>query len=357
MIRPQRIASALVTGLATFQLAVTTAWAQPSFEGQTIRIAVSTATGAPIDVLARQFAPFMTRHIPGKPQVVVENRPGAGGVVAANYIYNLAKPDGQTIGFLFGIVTLGLIGGDNIRYDLAKFHWLGAVSQTQVLLAHKDLNLSSFRDLLKPARPLVMSSSGTPTDLANRLFLDMIGAKYKYVSGYPGQAEAVLALNRGEATLTNAGLTLYLSRRDAIRKEGIYDAIVQRGEYALDGTFQRNKHVPEIPTTIEAIGELNPAALTSIDFAANRSLVAAFAIQYGYMLPPATPPAIVSTMRKAISDALNDPEARKIVSEYLKADYDFVDGENSSRIVEKIRAEYLGDPRIAERLKQLMASK
>ena len=95
--------------------------AQSSFEGQTIRIAVGTTAGAATDVLARQLAPFISRHLPGKPIVAVENRPGAGGAVAGGYIYNLAKPDGQVVGFLTGAVTQGLIGGENIRFDPAKF--------------------------------------------------------------------------------------------------------------------------------------------------------------------------------------------------------------------------------------------
>lgn len=360
MFRPQRIAPLLLMGLTAIQFAaVTTASSQPSFEGQTIRIAVNATTGGPLDIQARQFAPFIAKFIPGKPVVVVENRPGAGGVVGANHIYNLAKPDGLTIGFLLGVVTQGLIGGDNIRFDPAKFHWIGAISQSQVMLAHKDLNLSSYRDLLKPAKPLVLASQGSSSavDMANRLFLDLIGAKYQHVTGYPGQAEFLLALSRGEVSLANSNLTLYLSRRDAIHKEGIYDAIVQRGEYAPDGTFRRNKQLPEIATMIEAVTELNPSALKSVDFATNRSIVAAFAVQFGFVLPPGTPPAIVSTMRKAVSDALNDPEARKIVSGSLKEDYDFVDAETSQRLVEKLRTEYDGDPRIAERLKQLMAAK
>ena len=330
-----------------------------SFEGQTIRIAVGTTAGAATDVLARQLAPFISRHLPGKPIVAVENRPGAGGVGAGGYIYNLAKPDGLVVGFLTGAVTQGLIGGENIRFDPAKFGWIGAISSTQVLLAHKGLELSHFRDLLKPAKPLVMSSIGNNSspDMANRLFLDMIGAKYQFVSGYPGQPEAILALGRGEANITNAGHTVYLSRRASIRAEGIYDAILQRGEYAVDGTFQRNKQMNDIPTTFEAIAELNPSAMGSVDFAAYRGIVGAFTVHFGFVLPPGTPPAIFSTMRKAWSDALNDPEARKAVTASLKVDFDFVDGEASQRLVEKIRADYYSDARIAARLNQLMATK
>ena len=108
---------------------------------------------------------------------------------------------------------------------------------------------------------------------------------------------------------------------------------------------------------IEAISEINPAALDSVDFATNRSLVGSFAVHFGYMLPPGTPPAIVGTIRKAIGSALNDPEARALVRKSLLVDYEFVDGETSQGIVEKLRAEYYADPRIAERLKQIMANK
>src|SRR5687767_15664956 len=105
----------LVTGL------VVPAPAQTSFEGKTIRLSVNFAAGGPVDILARQFAPFIARHTPGRPTLVVENRAGAGGMVGANTIFNATKPDGLTIGFLTGIVTPGLIGGDNIRFDPAKF--------------------------------------------------------------------------------------------------------------------------------------------------------------------------------------------------------------------------------------------
>lgn len=338
---------------------VVSATAQTTFEGQTIRIAVNATSGGPSDLLTRQLAPFLTKLIPGKPSIIVENRPGAGGAVGANYIYGQAKPDGQTIGFLTGVLIQGLIGGDNIRFDPAKFQWVGAVSQTQVLLAAKSLNLSSYRDLVKPTKPLVLASLGTNSiaDLAHHLFLDMVGAKYKVVTGYPGQPDTLLALGRGEANLANAGYTFYLSRRETILQEGTYDAILQRGEFAPDGAFRRNKQLLEFPTMIEAITELQPAALNSVDFATNRSIVGAFAVHFGYILPPATAPAIVSMMRKAFSEALNDPEARALVRKSLMVDYDFVDGVASQNVVEKIGAEYYADSRIAERLKQLMASK
>ena len=104
--------------------------AQASFAGKTIRLSVNFAAGGPADLLARQVAPFIAKHAPGKPTIIVENCTGAGGMVGANTMFNSAKPDGLTMGWLVGVTTQGLIGGDNIRFDPAKFRWLGALSQT-----------------------------------------------------------------------------------------------------------------------------------------------------------------------------------------------------------------------------------
>lgn len=335
------------------------ACAQTSFEGQTIRLVISSTASGPTDTIGRQFAPFIARHLPGKPSIVPENRPGGVGVIAANYMFGVAKPDGLTIGLIMGMVTQGLMGSDVIRYDPAKFQLLGSISQTQVLLARKDLELKSPRDLLKPAKPLVFASlgSGSTTDTANRLFLDMIGAKYQYVVGYPGQAEAILAVARGEANIANAGDTTYLSRRESIRAEGIYDAIVQRGELTAAGTFRRNHQLADLPTQVETINELNPKALDGGDFATFRSIVGALAVHFAFVAPPATPAPVVEALRKAVAGGIEDPEARKVVGGMLKTDYVFVSGSDSQRMVERLRTDYTADPRIGQRLREMMTSK
>lgn len=336
--------------------AASPASAQVSFHGQTIRLVIASTASGPTDTFGRQFAPFIAAHIPGKPTIVIENRPGAVGAIAANYMYSVAKPDGSTIGLLFGMVTQGLLKGDGIQYEPAKFNMLGSVSATQVLLARTDLELKSVRDLAKPAKPLVLASlgSGSTTDAANRLFLEMIGAPYKYVTGYPGQAEAALAVARGEANLANFSHSSYLARRDSIRKEGLYDAIAQRGELTPAGTFQRNKQLPDIPTMTETIAELNPSAQKSSDFAAYRSIVGALAVHYSFVLPPAAKPDVVATLRKAVTDGLEDPEARRTIQAMLKSDYEVVDGPGSQKLVERLRDEFAADPKIGERLKQIM---
>jgi tripartite-type tricarboxylate transporter receptor subunit TctC len=344
---------------ATLSALCGTAHAQTSFDGKTIRVVIASTASGPTDVVGRQFAPFISKHTPGKPTIVVENRPGAAGAVAANYMYNVASPDGLTIGLMFGMVTQGLMQNDGIKFDPAQFAILGAVSATQVLLARNDLGLKTPRDLLKPATPLVLAGlgSGSTADAGNRLFLDLIGATYKYVGGYPGQAEAILSVARGETNLANATHSAYLSRRDTIKQEGIYDAFLQRGELTAGGSFKRNVQLPEMKTTIEAIEEVAPAALKSGDFSAYRSIIGALAVHYSFVLPPKTPQAIVDTLRKALTAGAEDPEARRIIQASLRSDYEYVDGPSSQKIVQKLREEYNADPRIGQRLKQIMSVK
>jgi tripartite-type tricarboxylate transporter receptor subunit TctC len=348
-----------IAALALLASTIGAAQAQTSFDGKTIRLVIASTASGPTDVVGRQFAPFISKHTPGKPTIVVENRPGAAGAVAANYMYNVATADGLTIGLMFGMVTQGLMQNDGIKFDPAQFAILGAVSATQVMLARNDLALKAPRDLLKPATPLVLAGlgSGSTADAGNRLFLDLIGATYKYVGGYPGQAEAILSVARGETNLANATHSAYLARRDTIRQEGIYDAFLQRGELTAAGTFKRNDQLPEMKTTIEAIEEVAPAALKTGDFAAYRSIIGALAVHYSFVLPPKTAPAIVETLRKALTAAAEDPEARRIIRASLRSDFEYVDGPSSQKIVERLREEYAADARIGQRLKQIMSVK
>ena len=349
----------LVAAFAASALWVATAHAQTNFENKTIRFVIASTPSGPTDMMGRAFAQPIARYLPGNPAVAVENRPGAVGVIAANYIYNVAAPDGLTVGVLLGMVTSGLMRIAGVQYDPSKFAIIGAVSATQVLLARHDLQLKTARDLLKPAKPLVLASLGSSstTDAANRLFLDMIGAKYRYVTGYPGQAEAILAIARDEANLANASHNTYLSRRESILKEGAYDAFLQRGELKASGAFRRNAQLPDIPTMVEAIEEIKPEALQSADFAAYKSVVGSMALHYSFVLPPKTPPAIVETLRKAFVQALDDNETRANVRKMIYSDYEYVAGQDANALVLELEKSYNSDPRIGVRLKEIMEVK
>lgn len=340
-------------------VAVSPAGAQTSFEGKTIRFVIASTPSGPTDMMGRAFAPHIARFIPGKPTVVIENRPGAVGVIASNYIYNVAKPDGLTVGVLLGMVTNGLMRTEGIQYEPARFNILGSISATQVLLARNDLGIKAPADFLKPAQPLVLASLGTgsTTDAANRLFLEMIGAPYKLVTGYPGQAETILALARNEASIANASHNTYLARRQSIVKEGLYDAVAQRGELTAAGAFKRNAQLAELPTMVEVIEKLKPAAMQSADFATYRNIVGSMALHYSFVLPPKTPGDVVEALRKAMQQGLDDAETRQTVQNMIKSDYEFVQGKDAQTIVAELEKAYNSDPRIGVRLKEIMGAK
>src|SRR5262249_23099761 len=104
--------------------------AQPAFERQTIRIGVGFAAGGGFDTYSGAIARHMSRHIPGNPTIIVENMTGAGSIVAANYLYRIAKPDGLTIGNFHGFQVLNqVLGASGIEFDARKFEWLGVPRQ------------------------------------------------------------------------------------------------------------------------------------------------------------------------------------------------------------------------------------
>lgn len=350
-------------GCATVALGLLVA-AQPvaaadvDFASKTIRVVINFTAGGPSDVFMRFFQPWLEKKVPGRPTIIVENRVGAGGRVGANYVYNVAKPDGLTIGFLTAAASQGMLGDPKVKFDPVKFRWLGAVSQTQVMLARKELGIKAPKDLLKPGRPLVMGGTGLNgiNDLNSALFLRMIGAKYKHVVGYRGQAEVMQALRRGEVNLADAGITAYLPNRASWDAEGLFAAILQRGVLGADGTFHRHPTLPALPTMAEAIAAIRPAAMKTPQFAAFRALVGTYNVQFALVLPPGTDAAITDTLAKAVAATFNDPDARRSAIKRFKVDYDFSDGPTAQRYVEQLFKGYNADPAIARVVQALLKS-
>lgn len=346
-------------GLLVFMLGIAQAGTASSqtFKDKTLRFVVNSSTGGPVDISARLLAPVIASRVPGSPAAIVENRPGAGGVVGTNYLFTAAPPDGLTIGFLISVAHQGIVDDGGAKFDPSSFRWLGALPTTQVLLARTDLMISSPADLLKPAKPLVLALDGTNNvgSMTNRLFLNMIGATYTVVTGYPGQGPANLALARGEVSLNNSAHFFYISNRENIRKEKLYDAILQRGVLGEDGTLRRHRLLPELPTMLEAAAQIKPASVGSIEAVAYRTIAGALAVQFGIMLPPGADDAVTTTMATAVASALNDPETKRMVLDKTKTEYDFVDGKTAQAIVAKLRADYRADPRIGEIAKKLAA--
>lgn len=342
----------LMTSLsvACLLLSATAAPAQPTYEGKAVRFIINFGTGGPLDTFFRAFIPHLERHLPGKPTIVVENRPGAAGRIGAAYLYNIARPDGLTIGGMVGVVNDAVFGLP-AKYDPEKFTWLGAVPQTQVTIVRSDLGVKSPSDLQKPERPLVMAATGKNSNnyIATSLVLDMLKAPYKAVHGYVGQAATIHALRQGEANMTDAGAPFYLPNKETWRKEGLVP-VLQRGDLQPDGSFTRSPLIPNIPTMPEAVAELNPEALGSTEYAAYKLVAGTYALQYSIIAPPNVAPETAAILRKAIEDAFTDPRAVEDVKKQMNLEFNFVDGEQSVKILEALEANARENPKAREML-------
>ena len=160
------------------------------FKGKTVRLLVGTSTGGANDDWARFLAQHLSRSIPGNPDIVVQNMPGAGTVIAANHIYNIAKPDGLTIGLVNpGIYVDQLLGMKEVKFDWPKFTFLGSPERIdQVLFIRADFPQKTLDDLRKATEAPRCSATGR-TGLAYflpKLLEDALGIKIQMVLGYGG---------------------------------------------------------------------------------------------------------------------------------------------------------------------------
>src|SRR5436189_847692 len=201
--------SLLLAALAAIPLA---GFAQPSpYAGKTVTIIVGYKAGGGYDATARLLARHLPKHIPGKPTVIVQNMPGANSMIAANHVYNIAKPDGLTIGtFNRNLPIAQLTKVQGVKYDMTKFEWIGsAANESTVLAIRNDLPYKNFEELRKAKEPVVIGSTGPGANTHDfpLLLKDLLGVNLKIVSGYSSSSDIMLAIERKEVDGRAGSLT------------------------------------------------------------------------------------------------------------------------------------------------------
>src|ERR1043166_3368706 len=190
-------------GLLVLALLPLSAWAQPQpYAGKTVTIIVGYKPGGGYDAMARLLARPLPKHIPGKPTVIVQNMPGGNSIIAANYLYSSAKPDGLTLGtFNRNLPIAQLTAVQGVKFDMRKFAWIGsAANETTVLTIRSDLPYKNFDELRKAKQPVVIGSTGPGANTYDfpLLLKDLLGVNLKIVSGYSSSADIMLAVERKE---------------------------------------------------------------------------------------------------------------------------------------------------------------
>jgi tripartite-type tricarboxylate transporter receptor subunit TctC len=192
-------------------------FAQANFyQGKTITMVVSSTTGGTYDLWARVMARHIVKYIPGNPSIVVQNMPGAGNIIGANYVYGIAKPDGLTLGAVNPALYFDqLVGRSEVKFDWAKFNWIGSPEKNDIVsYMRADAPFKSIDDLRNAKEPPKCGSTGTGSTghYIPRLLEETLGIKTQIVSGYPGASDIELAIERGEVYCWSPLLATYFGR-------------------------------------------------------------------------------------------------------------------------------------------------
>ena len=318
-------------------------WAQDSFyRGKTVRIIVGASAGGGYDTYSRTIARHIGRHVPGNPTFVVENMPGAGFLISANYMYNIAKPDGLTVGhFIGGLFLQQLLGKAGIQFDAAKFEYIGVPTQDNYVIgiSKKTTGISTMDDWMSSKTIVKLGGVGvgSATDDIPKVLMATIGLPAQIVSGYKGTADVRLAYGSGEVQGVCNSWQSFTATWPNELKSGDLVMILQ-------ATAKSHPELTKVPLAI---------SYARTDEA--RNLVRALVHSVGpaarpYLLPPGTPKDRLMTLRKAFIDTMKDPQ---FLADAKKAKLDItpLDGQELEQNVKDI---FKLDPKLIPKAKEIL---
>ncbi len=318
----------------------------PYYQGKTVTIIVGTGAGDLYDLYARAIALYMGKYLPGNPNIIVQNMPGAGHMIATNYIYNVAKADGLTLGAVnAGLYFEQLIGRSEVKFDWVKFNWIGnATKSPQVLYMRADSPYKTIEDVRTAKEPPKCGTTGTGNMgyLVPKLLEETVGAKFNVISGYQGGNEIDLAVERGEIQCRSLSTEAYFSREPFLtwRKNSFSRELVQGGRVRIE-------NLANVPTVFELMEKYKTPELGR---RLASTLLASGDFHRPYLAPPKIRPDLVKILREAFTKTMKDPdflaETRK-----KRLDIDPTTGEEVQALVKDV----MNQPKdVIERLNTLM---
>jgi tripartite-type tricarboxylate transporter receptor subunit TctC len=311
------------------------------YQGKTVRIIVGAAAGGGYDTYSRTIARHMGNHIAGNPTIVVDNMPGAGFLISANYMYKVAKPDGLTIGhFIGGLFLQQLLGKAGVEFDGVKFGFIGVPAQDNYVIGiSKKTGVTSIDQWLSSKTVVKLGGvgAGSATDDIPKVLKETIGLPVQIVSGYTGTATVRLAYNSGEV---QGVCNSWESFRATWPNE------IQGGEMTivLNTTAKPIADLPNVPLSInyaktDEARKLIPALVHSVGPGARP-----------YVLPPGTPKDRIATLQKAFMDTMKDPE---FLADAKKAKLD-INPLDGAELEKTVREVFNLDPKLIPRAKEIL---
>jgi len=296
-----------------------------SLAGRSVQMIIGFGPGGGYDLWGRTVGRAIGRHLPGHPNVVPQNMPGAGSYVAASYIYNIAPKDGSVLGIIARDAALGPISGAaGARFDPVRLSWIGTpTKETNVCIAYRTAAVKTVQDLF--AKPLILGDTGPGTGTRSypKALNELIGTKFKLVGGFPASSDVFLAMERGEVEGICESLdSIKIRRPDWIATKTI--------SILFQGGAAPNPELKDVPFVRDlARGEEQKQA---IEF-----LYAGQGIGRPFVAPPDLPSDRLAMLRAAFDATMKDPD---FIAETRasKLDLEPEDGEHLAALIAKIYA-------------------
>jgi tripartite-type tricarboxylate transporter receptor subunit TctC len=318
----------------------------PYFQGKTIRIVTGYPAGDVNDLWPRLIARHMGKYMPGNPSFIVQNMPGASSMIAANYVYGVAKPDGLTLGWIGPTLYFDqMVGRKEVKYDWAKYNFIGSPSPSEHhLYMRSDSPYKTIEDVRKASEPPKCGSGGAAGTgyFFPKLLEDTVGAKFNIVLGYQGGGPIDLAVEKGEIHCRAMTIESFMAREPfhTWRKNNFVRSLAQSGR-------KRDARLTDTPTIYELMDQYK---------ASEQSRRVATVILAGGVFgrplvgPAGISPDVVNTLRAGMASALKDPEL-KVEAEKRNYELDPVGGDEMQRLAKEVMSQPAA---VLERMKKVL---
>jgi tripartite-type tricarboxylate transporter receptor subunit TctC len=337
----------LLSAMILLVLATATAQAQtPFYQGKTINIIVGTKAGDVYDLYPRMLAEFMPKYIPGNPNIIIQNVPGAASLIAANQVYNVAKPDGLTLGAIYPALYFEqLIKRPEVKFDWNKFGWIGStVTSNHLMYMRGDTPYKTLDDVRKATTAPKCGATGVTSTgyYMPKLLEETLGTKFDIVSGYVSGQDIDLAVERGELQCRAFTITAFFAREPFIswRKRNFVNVLFQTGT-------KRDARLKDTPTIYEFMDKYKTDD-------AGRRLAKVILASGDFGRPIVTPPGVpadrLKILREAFNKSVNDP-ALLAEAEKRRLEMDPTTAEELETLVKEVMA---ASPDVVQRMQKLL---
>ena len=314
------------------------------YKGKNLTIAIGYAPGGGYDTYTRVLARHFSKYIPGNPQIVAQNMPGAGSMKVANYVYNVAPKDGTFLGVFSAPTALEpLFGNKNAKFETVKFNWLGNMFRdTHGCATWHNSGIKSLQQIIDSKTPVVFgaTAAGSYGNQHALVLKNMVGANLKVITGYKGIKDVGLALQRGEI---QAACAMAVST-----VKSAFKSPMEKGEMKMLVQFGK-KNIPFMQNATNFYSMLKTDEERQVaDLFFGQS-----AIARPVAGPPGMKPEFVAALRKAMADALKDPA---LVADAAKIGID-IEPETGEEVDQAFADFYKTPPAVVAKAKAVMGRK